>query len=202
MNNQPSQKKEYLLTDADRDAWWDYLQRELPENYSLAKRRKTGQDPYLGDLCSPLQIDVNDYFEIYGLPRVTATNREIRVNGRVVEHYRDGATYKRLREEFDKLHETEEYHKWKQYQHEVCQSKMCAWCRKPIYNCYDGSAEVDHIIPLLYFGDNRASNLVIACRDCNQEKKADIEGWNGGKGIPGPNSKPQWIKPNIYDRLW
>lgn len=202
MPDEQPKRKEYRLTDADRDAWWSYLERELPKNYVLAKQRKTGHDPYLEGLCSPLQIDVNDYFEIYDLPRVTATNREIRVNGKVVEHYRDGESYKRLREEFDKLHETEEYHTWKKYQHGISQCGLCAWCRKPIQNCYDGSAEVDHIVPLLHFGTNDARNLVVACKECNQEKKADTEGWNGGKGVPGPNSKPLWIKPNIYDRLW
>ena len=55
------------------------------------------------------------------------------------------------------------------------QSGLCFYCRKavlhPDYGLHlDNSATVDHVIPRFRGGSNHSSNLILACRRCNQNK--------------------------------
>lgn len=45
--------------------------------------------------------------------------------------------------------------------------KVCHYCFKPLTRA---KATVDHVIPQSLGGDNSASNLLLCCGDCNQDK--------------------------------
>lgn len=45
----------------------------------------------------------------------------------------------------------------------------CRYCR----SC-DGPFELDHVVPVSMGGSSRMSNLVVACRRCNQRKGANV----------------------------
>ena len=102
--------------------------------------------------------------------------------------------WKRKRAEFEEQKKSDFFKDWKREQF-YCQNKQCAWCRKPI-DIHSPDTHVDHIKPLLWWGTNEYSNLLLACKECNEKKADSTVGWAGGKGIPGENSKPTWIKPN------
>lgn len=56
------------------------------------------------------------------------------------------------------------------------QHGKCWWCDKPLGDSY----HVDHRVPLNRGGSNAASNLCIACADCNLAKGAKMpHEWNG-----------------------
>jgi 5-methylcytosine-specific restriction endonuclease McrA len=60
-------------------------------------------------------------------------------------------------------HERREYrrHLWQQ-------SPRCRYCRKPLPRL--GLTTLDHLLPRSAGGQDVASNLTLACRDCNQSK--------------------------------
>ncbi len=45
--------------------------------------------------------------------------------------------------------------------------QTCYWCSRPIEQ---HTATIDHVIPLSRGGSNAASNCVLTCYDCNQER--------------------------------
>lgn len=45
----------------------------------------------------------------------------------------------------------------------------CRYC-----GCKAGPWEIDHVVPVSLGGSNRLTNLVLACRECNQRKKAQV----------------------------
>lgn len=102
--------------------------------------------------------------------------------------------WKRKRAEFEEQKKTVFFKDWKREQY-YCQNKQCAWCRKNI-ELHSPDTHVDHIKPLMWWGTNEYTNLVLSCKECNEEKGDNTVGWAGGKHIPGENSKPTWIKPN------
>ena len=102
--------------------------------------------------------------------------------------------WKTKREEFEKQKETPFFKDWKREQW-FCQYQRCAWCRKHI-ELYSPETHVDHIKPLMWWGTNEYTNLVLSCKECNIQKGDSKVGWNGAKGIPGENSKPNWIEQN------
>lgn len=87
---------------------------------------------------------------------------------------------------FERLKQTQAFKKWKDTQFD-CQRGRCAWCGRPMmYN----NTETDHISPLYYGGTSDASNLVICCHKCNEEKSTNV-------GF----IRPEWIAENRYDYI-
>lgn len=79
-----------VITKEDKVAWWGYLENHLPDNFVLAIKYydKNYPDPLLEHLGKNKDdFTVNDYFEIYGRPRVSAINGEIIVDGKQVGTY-------------------------------------------------------------------------------------------------------------------
>ncbi len=114
-------------------------------------------------------------------------NRRSRTNKRIER-------WKTKRLEFEEQKKTDFFKDWKREQY-YCQNKQCAWCRKPI-DLYSPNTHVDHIKPLMWWGTNEYTNLLLACKECNEEKGDSTVGWAGGKNISGENSRPTWIKSN------
>ena len=82
------QKSDYELTQVDKRNWWDFLERNYPKNLECANQYYSDVDEDLEEIgCTPGNFDINDYFTICQLPRITAANGVIKVNGEVVEHY-------------------------------------------------------------------------------------------------------------------
>lgn len=50
-------------------------------------------------------------------------------------------------------------------------SSFCYWCRKPLDSTL---ATIDHIIPLSKGGTNGMDNFVLACKDCNHNRRNDM----------------------------
>lgn len=181
----------------DKQAWWEYLRTMLPKNYVLATRHKDkANDPILGDIST---LNINDYFEVYGLPRVSTKDHQIYVNNTAAAKYMDESDYRKAREIYRLARQEPEFHDWRAYQFFHCQGECCAWCHKP---ADFRETEVDHIKPLIFFGENDPSNLVITHKACNRRKSGDTTGWNEAGTANAKNAKPSWIKPNIYDVLW
>ena len=130
------------------------------------------------------------------MPKIKASNRKITVDDKVVSEYIDDETYVRLRNTFRLVHYDKAYHAWKRHQLIDCQQGRCAWCERRVKI---KDTQVDHIVPLLYGGDNRPGNLLVACEDCNQAKCAATTGWNEERDESKPNSRPSWIK---YNKMW
>jgi 5-methylcytosine-specific restriction endonuclease McrA len=182
-------------TRLDTEVWWSYLKEHYPLNYKLAKSYYNGEsDPNLEGICKPRDLNINDYFELYNLHRVTAKDDEVRVDGKLVSKYRPYADYVEQRRIFDEAHKKSAFWVWKRRQY-VCQDCRCAWCKKHVEM---NEVEVDHVKPLAHFGSNRAGNLVLACRDCNREKMADMYGWNEQRDRGKLNARPSWIKFNPH----
>ncbi len=95
---------------------------------------------------------------------------------------------------FEEQKKTPFFKDWKREQYQ-CQYGKCAWCRKSI-DLHSPDTQVDHIKPLMWWGTNEYDNLVLACKECNEEKGDSQFGWAGAKGMPGENRKPAWIRPN------
>lgn len=187
------EKEESELTSADKIAWWGYMKEKCQANYDRATIRRYGKDENIDDICDPKTLNVNDYFEIYNLPRITAKNHEIRVNGEVVAEYRNESDYRKERDIFFQTHKDERYEDWKREQFFVCQKGLCAWCKKEVaFN----KTQTDHIKPAVFFGSNDPSNLVVACAECNRMKGAVRVGWNDDMDTSKPNAKPSWIGEN------
>ena len=102
--------------------------------------------------------------------------------------------WKIKRAAFEEQKKTPFFCDWKREQYS-CQFGKCAWCRKPI-DLHSPNTHVDHIKPLIWWGTNDYNNLVLACKECNEEKGDNQFGWAGAKGVNGENRKPCWIKPN------
>lgn len=66
------ERQNFSLTDEDKKAWWDTLEKRFPRNYNMAIRYYNDmEDPALSQIgLSKNDFTVNEYFEIYGLPRV------------------------------------------------------------------------------------------------------------------------------------
>lgn len=190
----------YGLTTADKQAWWEFIERYFPDYYEGAKFYYSGEhDPNLEPDYVPQDMDINDYLaEFRGLPRIKTdiTRHTITVNGVDKAKYLDNNAWYEKRLYFEKLKRTPAFKKWKVRQYE-CQQGRCAWCRKPI-DLYDTETHMDHVMPLLWWGTNDFNNLVMSCAVCNREKSASVSGYHGAKGAMGENQKPDWIKPNEY----
>jgi 5-methylcytosine-specific restriction endonuclease McrA len=188
------------LTIADVEAWWEYIRRYLPDNYKLAKALKGGvYDPILQMQCDNDIFNYNDYFDIYGLPRVRTVNHEILVNNTSKLQIADNESYLKAKNIFKVAHFDDRFHEWKIYQYAYSQNGKCAWCQRNIE--YD-KTEVDHIQPLAFKGKNVSWNLVVACEHCNGKKYIDTNGWNDECDGTKKNQKPSWIKENKKDVLW
>ena len=187
------------LTKIDGVAWWEFIRLCLPINYERALvHRKIKEDMIIGDLDGIERLNINDYFELYNLPRVTAENGIISVNGIPKVRYANRMNYFRERNIFTIAHHDKRFYVWKKVQLEKCQNGHCAWCNKLIKT---KEAEVDHVLPLIFFGKNEPWNMVVCCKDCNKMKAADVSGWNEGGDRLIRNKKPSWIKKNSYDVL-
>lgn len=188
------------LTSADIEGWWEYLRVFLPKNYKLANFLKAGgYDPNLRMNCDKNLFNYNDYFDIYGLPRVKTLNHEIVVNNTIKLKITDNESYVKAKNIFAAAHHDDRFHEWKIYQYAYSQNGKCAWCENPVE--YD-KTEVDHVQPLAFHGKNVSWNLVVACKDCNGEKFTDTTGWNDDADKTKKNKKKSWIKENKKDVLW
>lgn len=191
---------DFELTMADKQAWWEFIEHYHPDYYEWAKFYYSGEhDPDLEPDYVPQDMDINDYLvEFKGLPRIsTDTYRHtIMVNGVDKAKYLDHDSWYKKRLTFARLKRTPAFRSWKDEQFKA-QYGRCAWCRKPL-DLHSEDTHVDHIIPLLWWGNNTFNNLVLSCADCNMEKSARVSGYHGAKGALGENQKPTWIRPNRY----
>lgn len=73
--------------------------------------------------------------------------------------------------EYLRWRKTPEFRKWQRNQF-LKQGGTCYYCDSPIYGGV--RQNVDHVIPKIRRGDNRHSNLVLACADCNKKKNYDL----------------------------
>lgn len=92
--------------------------------------------------------------------------------------------WERQRFIFELLKQQTIFRYWKKEQF-VCQTGICAWCKKPLMYRY---AEVDHIVALFSGGMSDAKNLVLAHHTCNKNKGTLIR-----------YVRPNWIKENKFD---
>lgn len=199
-NDSLRNQDEDRLTSADIEGWWEYIRLFLPDNYKLAKALKDGvYDPILHMHCDKNIFNYNDYFDIYGLPRVKTVNHEIVVNGDRKLKVTDNERYLNAKNIFSAAHFDDRFHEWKMYQYAYSQNGKCAWCKVPVE--YD-QTEVDHIQPLAFNGRNVSWNLVVACKQCNGVKFTDTKGWNDEGDKTKKNQKPSWMKENKKDVLW
>ncbi|MBO7657114.1 HNH endonuclease [Candidatus Saccharibacteria bacterium] len=188
---------DYVLTQYDKENWWNFLVTEYPDNYTCACQYYSDQDPILAqEHVKPHNFFVNDYFRIYELPVITAADGIIKVNGTCVKRYSGFEEWKQKRLEFEELKKTPLFKKWKKEEFK-CQHGRCAWCGRKI-SLYDSRTQIDHIVPLYYDGDNSLDNLVICCLDCNRFKGAKYRGFNSSMDNSKTNFKPQWIEHNRY----
>jgi 5-methylcytosine-specific restriction endonuclease McrA len=51
------------------------------------------------------------------------------------------------------------------------QSGLCSLCGEPL----DGAEEVDHKVPVAYGGGNERTNLQLAHKGCNRQKRAQVD---------------------------
>ena len=185
------------LTMADKKAWRGYIREKYPANDYRADIYYSGKDKNLKGICDTRILNINDYFSIYNLPRITAKNHEIRVNGELVAEYRHDYEYQKERDIFELAAQKDERFKdWKREQFFVSQKGKCAWCEEEIK--FSGS-HVDHVQPLVFFGANDPSNFVVSCPACNIRKSAVRVGWNNDKehrDSSKPNAIPTWIGEN------
>lgn len=176
---------DYGLTHADKQAWWEYIEHFQPEYYEGAKFYYSGKhDPNLEPDYVPQDMDINDYLaEFKGLPRIKTDSARgvILVNGNAVKRYLGHSQWCEKRLYFARLKQTPAFKRWKDTQY-ACQDGKCAWCCKHI-DLYSPQTHVDHILPLLWWGTNEFSNLVLSCDDCNMEKAANTAGYHGAKGL-------------------
>lgn len=124
-------------------------------------------------------------------PQVSFTQYQKRAGGKHI----DSCEYTKRREIFNETKYNPSFRTWRNEQLK-CQSYKCAWCNKPINA---RGIHVDHVQPVYYFGENRAYNLVLACKECNEKKRAARHGWNGMHSHTARNNKPSWIEPNCFD---
>ena len=76
-----SERQEEILTKEDKILWWNTLEKDYPENYRLARQYYYGDDERLSLLgIDKNSLTVNDYFELYGLPRIRTKNHRIEVS--------------------------------------------------------------------------------------------------------------------------
>ena len=193
-------KKEYddeePLTYSDRNAWWSYMRENYPLNYKLANDYYDDvPDDNLGSICRPRDLNINDYFELYDLPRITAKDCQIRVNGQFVQNYLSIENFDKITDEFNSILLMKALNSWMHEQY-GCQNGYCAWCKKRISL---DKCEVSHVKPILFFGCNQAFNLVLACERCVKNKGHSCHGWNETRDVKRLNSKPSWIKSNYLD---
>ncbi len=184
------------LTQADKIAWRGYIRENYPANDYRAGIYYSGKDKYLKDICDLRILNINDYFGLYNLPRITAKNHEIRVNGKLVAEYRYDYEYQKERDIFEQAKKDNRFRDWKKEQFFVSQDGKCAWCENRI--AFKGS-HVDHVRPVVFFGENDPSNFVVSCEDCNIKKSAVRTGWNNDKrhrDKTKPNAIPTWIGEN------
>ena len=194
-----SYENDYTLDAFDRENWWNFLAEKYPENHKLALRYyyKNEDEILAMEGVKPKNFYINDYFTIYGLPRISATKGVIRVNGIVKKRYGGYGRWMQKRAEFDKLKQEKLFKRWKREQYK-CQDGKCAWCKKHI-KLSDEETHVDHVVPLIYDGDNEFKNLVLTCAECNINKGSKTEGFNSGMYSKVRNSTPSWIKRNCYN---
>lgn len=79
------QESNFCLTEDDRREWWSFLENSYPRNYMLAQRYYSNEEDHILKRLGRSKKDytVNEYFEIYGLPRIfTDQDHNIQVNSK------------------------------------------------------------------------------------------------------------------------
>lgn len=72
-----------------------------------------------------------------------------------------------IRAEYEEIKKTPEFQEWRTKQYEL-QKGHCAYC----YRYYPPNRmQVDHVWPICHGGKNSYSNLVLACKHCNEDLK-------------------------------
>lgn len=75
--------------------------------------------------------------------------------------------------EFLRWKKTTEFQKWRKKQF-LKQGGTCWYCDEPLIGTRQN---IEHVIPKIHGGDNRKSNLVIACWKCNKEKYTTVHSY-------------------------
>ena len=127
-------------------------------------------------------------------PQITFTQYQKRSSRK----YNSYDEYKIRKKIFDAAKNDPRFKIWKKEQLENCQNNRCPWCNEEL--ALKGS-HVDHVEPLRFYGSNRSYNLLVACEDCNEEKRAYRFGWNAKHRLSERNSKPSRISNNQYNEM-
>lgn len=93
--------------------------------------------------------------------------------------------------EYLRWRKTPEFAKWRSKQF-LKQGGRCYYCDEPLKGI---QTNIEHIIPKIRGGDNRKSNLVIACWVCNKNKYTDMIPLKTRKKLKEENSKKRgtWL---------
>lgn len=79
-------------------------------------------------------------------------------------------TWLSIQREYLRWRKTDDYRRW-QHNQFLRQGGTCYYCDTDLRGV---RINVEHIIPKSKGGDNRKSNLVLACSNCNKEKYTDL----------------------------
>jgi len=102
--------------------------------------------------------------------RPAKSTRSSRRNG-PVRDVLDKEAWLETNREYLRWRKTADFAKWRHKQF-LKQGGTCYYCDQPIFGGV--RQNVDHVIPKIRRGDNRKSNLVLACSDCNKKKYSDM----------------------------
>ncbi len=97
-----------------------------------------------------------------------------------------------IQREYLRWRKTEDFQKWSRRQF-LKQGGTCYYCDQPLAGVRQN---VEHIIPKIRGGDNRKSNLVLACSACNKEKYTSVLSRARKNSLRVKNSakKGTWLK--------
>lgn len=91
-------------------------------------------------------------------------------NNRIKVNHTKKMTWLEIHREYLRWRKTEDFLKWSRKQF-LRQGGTCYYCDEPLQGARQN---VEHIIPKSRGGNNRKSNLVLACSRCNKAKNTTI----------------------------
>jgi len=117
--------------------------------------------------------------------KITSTKRAAQVKSSTKRKHLPKRTWLEVHREHLRWKKTPEYTSWRCKQF-LRQGGTCYYCDLPL----SGSAINDeHVIPKIHGGDNRKSNLVLACWRCNKEKNTKMLSQSEREALKAKNRK-------------